>query len=47
MTRVNGVLGQKLGYDKNLNAADKNTQRERERKERHKAILQVPSTNWK
>jgi len=30
----------------NLNAADK-TERERERAERHKAIIQVPSTNRK
>ena len=32
-----------------LNAADKNThtEREREREERHKAIIQVPSTNRK
>jgi len=30
--------------DQNLNAADK-TEREREREERHKAIIQVPSAN--
>jgi len=37
-----------LSDNQNLNAADKTQgEREREKEERHKAIIQVPSTNRK